>query len=35
MVKTMKFLIVGPYLLPIRVPLGTKYSPQNPVFKYP
>ena len=31
----MKFLIVGPSPLPIRIPLGPKYSPQDPVFKYP
>ena len=31
----MKFLVVKPSPLPIRIPLGLKYSPQDPVFKYP
>ena len=31
----MKFLIVEPSLLPILIPLGTKYSHQDPVIKYP
>ena len=31
----MKFLIVEPFPLPILIPLGPKYSPQDPVFKYP
>ena len=35
MVKTMKFLIVEPSPLPIRIHLGPKYSPQDPVFKNP
>ena len=30
----MKFLIVEPSPLTIRIPLRTKYSPQDPVFKY-
>ena len=30
----MKFLIVEPYPLPILIPLGPKYSPQDPVFKF-
>ena len=30
----MKFLIVDHPPLSIRIPLGTKHSPQNPVFKY-
>ena len=34
-VKTIKFLIIGPSPLPILIPLGSKYSPQDPVFKYP
>ena len=29
------FLIVKPSPLPIHIPLGPKYSPQDPVFKYP
>ena len=29
----MKFLIVEPAPLPILIPLGPKYSPQDPVFK--
>ena len=29
----MKFLIVEPSPLPIVIPLGLKYSPQDPVFK--
>ena len=29
----MKFLIVEPSSLPILIPLGTKYSAQDPVFK--
>ena len=33
-VQTVKFLIVEPPL-PILIPLGLKYSPQDPVFKYP
>ena len=28
----MKFLIVEPSPLPILIPLGPKYSPQDPVF---
>ena len=35
MVQTMKFLIVKPSPLPILISLGPKYSPQDPVFKYP
>ena len=35
MVQTMKFLIVEPSPLPILIPLGPKYSPLDPVFKYP
>ena len=31
----MKFLIVEPSPLPILIPLGPKYSPRGPVFKYP
>ena len=31
----MKFLIVEPSPLPILIRLGPKYSPQDPVFKYP
>ena len=31
----MKFLIVEPSLIPILIPLGPKYSSQNPVFKSP
>ena len=34
MVQTMKLLIVEPSPLPILIPLGPKYSPQDPVFKY-
>ena len=34
-VQTMKFLIVEPSPLPILIPLGPKYSPQDLVFKYP
>ena len=34
-VQTMKFLIVEPSPLPILIPLGPKYSTQDPVFKYP
>ena len=34
-VQTMKFLIVEPSPLPIWIPLGPKYLPQDPVFKYP
>ena len=34
-VQTMKFLIVEPSPLPILIPLGPKYSPQDPAFKYP
>jgi hypothetical protein len=30
-IKTKKFLIVQPSPLPIRIPLGPKYSPQDPV----
>ena len=30
----MKFLIVEPSPLPILIPLGPKYSSQDPVFKY-
>ena len=33
MIQTMKFLIVEPFLLPILIPIGPKYSPQDPVFK--
>ena len=29
----MKFFIVEPSPLPILIPLGPKYSPQDPVFK--
>ena len=32
MVRTMKFLIVELHIL---IPLGSKYLPQDPVFKYP
>ena len=35
MMQTMKFLIVKSSPLPIPIPLGPKYSPQDPVFKYP
>ena len=31
----MKFLIVEPSPLPIRIPLWPKYLPQHPVFKHP
>ena len=31
----MKFLIVVSSPLPILIPLGPKYSPQDAVFKYP
>ena len=31
----MKFLIVEPSPLPIRIPIGPKYSPQDPILKYP
>ena len=31
---TMTFLIVEPSPLPIRIPLWSKYSPQDTVFKY-
>ena len=31
-VQTMKFLNVVPSPLPIHIPLGSKYSPQDPVF---
>ena len=31
----MKFLTVELSPLPILIPLGPKYSPQDPVFKYP
>ena len=34
-VQTMKFLIVEPSPLPILIPIVSKYSPQDPVFKYP
>ena len=34
-VQTVKFLIVEPSPLPILTPLQPKYSPQDPVFKYP
>ena len=34
-VQTMMLLIVEPSPLPIFVPLGSKYSPQDPDFKYP
>ena len=30
----MKFLIVEPSALPILIPLGPKYSPQDPVFTF-
>ena len=29
----MKFLIAEPSPLPILIPLGPKYSPQDPIFK--
>ena len=29
----MKFLVVEPFPLPILIPLGPKYSPEDPVFK--
>ena len=32
--QTMKFLVVEPSELPILIPVGPKYSPQDPVFKY-
>ena len=35
MLQTMKFLIVEPSPLPILIPIGNKYSPQDSVFKYP
>ena len=35
MVQSIKFLIVEPSPLSIRMSLGSKYSPQDPVFKYP
>ena len=35
MVQTMKFLVVEPSPLPILILLGSKYSPRDPVFKYP
>ena len=31
----MTFLILGPSSLPTLIPLVPKYSPQDPVFKYP
>ena len=31
----MKLIVVEPSPLPILIPLGSKYSPQDPVFKYP
>ena len=31
----MKFFVVEPYSLLIPIPLGPKYSPQDPVLKYP
>ena len=34
-VQTMKFLILLPSPLPILIPLWSKYSPHDPVFKYP
>ena len=34
-VQTMKFLFVETSPLTICIPLGSKYSPQDPVFKYP
>ena len=34
-VQTIKFLIVEPSPLPNLIPLGPKYSPHDPVFKYP
>ena len=34
-VQTMKFVIVKPSQLPNLIPLGPKYSLQDPVFKYP
>ena len=34
-VKNMKILIVVSCPLPIRIPLRPKYSPQEPIFKYP
>ena len=33
-IQTVKFLIVEPSPLPILIPLGPKYSPQDSVFKY-
>ena len=33
-IQIMKFLIVEPSRLPNLIPLGSKYSPQDPVFKY-
>ena len=34
-VQIMKFLIEEPSLRPILIPLGHKYSPQDPVFQIP
>ena len=34
-IQTMKFLIVETSPLPILILLGSKYSPQDPVSKYP
>ena len=34
MVQTRKFLFDKPSPLAILIPLGPKYSPQDPVFKY-
>ena len=31
----MKFLIVEPSPVTIRIPLESKFLPQDPVFKYP
>ena len=35
MMQTMNFLIVKPSPFPILISLGPKYSPQDPVLKYP
>ena len=35
MIQTIKFLIVEPSSLHVRIPLVLKYSPHDPVFKYP
>ena len=35
MTETMKFSIVDSSALLILIPIGSKYSTQDPVFKYP